>query len=469
MIRRHLLVLRLGLMVLDGFTATVLFLLVSRVRFGDGIWQEIWSGIGIDIRLASLAFGLTWVGVLWLEGLYRLRVRWRLLTELKDIVKATVLIAALTLSALFIFKQEDVSRLFLVILFVVQPLATFAGRAVLRFGFGYLRSHGHNPHFMLIVGTGQLAQRFADRVDRRAALGIHVIGHLSVGSEDRPKVTRPVLGTLDDIGTIFHTRVVDEIAVCLPPESAGYIEPIARLAADEGKTVRIAVDPLEGTLPNAREEEFDGFVVRSLVHDSHRELGFALKRMIDIGGAILGLLVLSPLFLAVAVAIRVRDGSPVLFRQQRIGLHGRPFTMYKFRTMVADAEARLGEVRHLNERDGPAFKASNDPRMTRLGRTLRSTSLDELPQLWNVLRGEMSLVGPRPPLPGEVTNYDIWHRRRLSMKPGVTGLWQVEGRREPHFDRWVERDLTYIDSWSLWLDVKILGRTISAVVARGGR
>ena len=167
--------------------------------------------------------------------------------------------------------------------------------------------------------------------------------------------------------------------------------------------------------------------------------------------------------------IRLREGSPILFRQTRVGFHGRPFTIYKFRTMIPDAEEQLDAVRHLNERDRVAFKATNDPRITPLGRWLRKTSIDELPQLWNVLTGSMSLVGPRPPLPAEVIEYDIWHRRRLSMKPGITGLWQVEARHEPDFDRWVERDLIYIDGWSIWLDIKILAKTLPAVVAHGGR
>jgi len=170
-----------------------------------------------------------------------------------------------------------------------------------------------------------------------------------------------------------------------------------------------------------------------------------------------------------ALAVRLTSPGPILFRQRRVGLNGRTFEVLKFRTMVADAEARLPDLLTRNEINGHAFKITDDPRVTPLGTFLRRTSLDELPQLWNVLRGQMSLVGPRPPLPSEVAGYDVWHRRRLSMKPGVTGLWQVGGRRDPDFDHWVERDLEYIDGWSLWLDVKILFRTIPAIVGRQGR
>jgi lipopolysaccharide/colanic/teichoic acid biosynthesis glycosyltransferase len=259
------------------------------------------------------------------------------------------------------------------------------------------------------------------------------------------------------------------VAACLAPESASLLEPIASLAADEGKTVRIPVDPSEGSIRNAREEEFEGLLVRSLVHDGHREAGLVIKRLIDIVGAALGLVILSPILLVTAILIRTRDGSPVLFRQTRVGLHGRPFSIVKFRTMERGAERRLHEVAHLNERRGAAFKATNDPRMSPIGRRLRQLSLDELPQLWNVLKGEMSLVGPRPPLPSEVVEYDIWHRRRLSMKPGMTGLWQVESRHEPNFDRWVELDLSYIDRWTLWLDLSIMLRTMPSVLMARGR
>ena len=461
--------LRFALMIGDGVAAALVFLLISFIRFGNTGWTGIWSRLGIDIRLAAIGFGILWVIVLWYQGLYRLRARWRLRTEAMDIARATLLVAAITLSILFLFKQEDVSRVFLVALFTAEPLVTLAGRGILRFAFSELRSRGHNARYMLVIGTGKLAQDFADLVESRAGLGLHVIGHLSVPGESQQIVTRPILGDLDSIEEVLHTNIVDEVAACLAPESASLLEPIASLAADEGKTVRIPVDPSDGSVRNAREEEFEGLLVRSLVHDGHREAGLVIKRLIDVVGAAVGLIILSPLLLVTAVLIRVQDGSPVIFRQTRVGLHGRPFTILKFRTMDPDAEERLHEVAHLNELKGAAFKASNDPRMSRLGRRLRKLSIDELPQLWNVLKGEMSLVGPRPPLPSEVVEYDIWHRRRLSMKPGITGLWQVESRHEANFDRWVELDLSYIDRWTLWLDLSILLRTMPNVMMARGR
>jgi exopolysaccharide biosynthesis polyprenyl glycosylphosphotransferase len=469
MIRRHLMALRIALMLGDGVTALLVFLLVSFVRHGNSGWTGIWARNGIDIRLAAVVFGIGWVVVLWYFGLYRLRARWRVRSEAADIARATVLTAAITLSALFVFKQQDVSRLFLLLLFTAQPLVTITSRGLLRLAFSELRRRGGNARYMLVIGTGSLAQSFADLVEAHPGLGLRVIGHLSVPGEAPEQVSRAVLGDLNQIEDVLHSRVVDEVAACLAPEQAAMLEPIARLAADEGKTVRIPVDPAEGAIHNAREEEFEGLVVRSLVNDGQREVGLVAKRLIDVVGAAVGLILLSPLLLATAILIRVRDGSPVLFRQTRVGLHGRPFTIVKFRTMAPDAEDRLAEVAHLNEREGAAFKATNDPRISPLGRWLRRTSIDELPQLWNVLKGEMSLVGPRPPLPREVVEYDIWHRRRLSMKPGVTGLWQVESRNEPSFDRWVELDLSYIDRWTLWLDLRILLRTMPSVMMARGR
>ena len=460
--------LRVALMLGDGLSAVLVFLGVSFLRFRDGDPTALWREVGIDIRLAAVLFALTWVVTLWSMGLYRLSVRWRLWTEARDIARTTLVVLALTLSTLFIFKQEDVSRLFLAFLFVAQPAVTLAGRVLLRYGFEAIRRQGHDARFMLIAGTGRLAQDFADRVESHPGLGMQIIGHLSAPGERRPVVSRPILGSVEDIEDILHSQVVDEVAVCLPPTAAQYLEPITGLAAGEGKTVRIPVDPVEEILPTAYQEEFDGFLVRSLIHDGQREAGLVAKRVLDIVGAGIGLVLLSPLLIGTAVVLLVRQGPPILFRQTRVGLHGRPFSIYKFRTMVPGAEQQLEDVQHLNERNGVTFKAKNDPRITPIGRFLRTTSIDELPQLWNVLTGSMSLVGPRPPLPNEVAEYDIWHRRRLSMKPGITGLWQVEARHEPDFDRWVEHDLIYIDGWSIWLDLKILAKTLPALLAHGG-
>jgi exopolysaccharide biosynthesis polyprenyl glycosylphosphotransferase len=464
LIRRHLTALRLGLLAVDAASAIVLFVVVSIVRFGDG-WLDVWRDVGVDPIALAAIWAMVWVSTLWLMDLYRLRGRWSIRSEARAVGQAAMLIAVASFSALFLFKLPDVSRLFLLTLFVTQTLLTFALRLGLRWSLYRLRDRGYNTRFLLVIGTGTSARRFADRVERHRELGLRVIGHLSVGEPTSSMVgRRPILGTVEDVEDILHGQVVDEIAICLPTDHIALIEPIARLCEEEGKIVRIPVDELGVSLSGARLEEFDGIPILSLVYGPDRAISLVFKRLLDIGLASLGLIVLSPILLAIGLWVIALDGAPVLFRQVRVGLHGRPFRVVKFRTMVPDAEDRLADLAALNEIKGHAFKVTDDPRLSRTGRILRATSIDELPQLWNVLRGEMSLVGPRPPLPSEVQGYDLWHRRRLSMKPGITGLWQVEARREEDFDRWVALDLAYIDRWSVWLDLKIMLRTIPAML-----
>ena len=463
MIRRHSTALRLGLLVADALSAFALFIVISMVRFGPG-WATTWRDAGFDPFAIAIGYAALWVGVLWLHDLYRLRARWSIRSEVRDVGRADLLLAVATFSALFLFKLPTVSRLFLVALFAVQVIVTLASRISIRLVLGELRDRGHNRRYMLVIGTDAEARRFADRVERHRELGLWVIGHLGL-SATAPDMTgpRPILGTVDEIEAILHRRVVDEVAICLAAEHVAFVEPITRLCEEEGKIVRIPVGELGLTLPGGRIEEFDGIPVLSLVYGPDRVLALAGKRLLDVGLGAIALVLLAPVMAVVALAVGLVDGGPILFRQTRVGLHGRAFEVAKFRTMAPDAEGRLEELQARNEIRGPAFKVTDDPRLTRTGRFLRANSLDELPQIWNVLRGEMSLVGPRPPLPREVEGYDMWHRRRLSMKPGITGLWQVQGRREADFDRWVELDLAYIDRWSIWLDFKIMARTIPAM------
>ena len=473
MTKRHLMTLRLMLMLGDGLSSFLVFMLVSIARFSGDDPNAVWS-VGMEIPVAATLFALLWVLALWVMGLYRLRARWNLMTEARDIVRADIVLVAVTLSLLFLFHQDDVSRLFLGILFLAQPAVTLASRAVFRYWFDALRRQGRNTSYMLVAGTGSLAQEFADAVERHPSLGIRVIGHVSVpndgghGEGSVPAVTRPVLGSIYELGELFKANVVDEVAVCLPSSASTYLEGIVAVAADEGKTVRVPVAPEQEVISVAVTEDFEGFVVKSVIHDSQRDVELVIKRVVDLVLGSVAFLVLSPVMLFAAIAIRWRDGSPILFRQTRIGRHGRSFTIYKFRTMVPDAENRHAEVVEANG-NGKAFRLIDDPRITPLGAFLRRTSIDELPQLLNVLRGEMSLVGPRPALPREVKGYDLWHRRRLSMRPGMTGLWQVQARLEHPFDEVAELDLRYIDQWSLWMDIRILARTVPAVLLRQGR
>ena len=472
MIRRHVTALRIGLMSVDVLSAVLLFSVISLIRFGP-TWPSAWRSAGVDPIVALAAWGAVWVTVLWVLGLYRLRTRWSGRSELADLVRATVFVALATFTALFVAKLPDVSRFFLIVLFASQFVVTLVSRIAIRTLLRRLRSGDRILRYMLVVGTGDTARKFADRVERHRELGLRVIGHLSAERLEHPSSVislaaelddRPVLGTLDSIEEVLHGTVVDEVAICLPPESIAFVEPITRICEEEGKIVRIPLVDYNVSLPGGRVEDFDGLKILSLVYGPDRVVGLLLKRLIDLALGAIALVLLSPLFALLAIAIAILDGRPVFFRQTRVGLHGRQFMVVKFRTMVPDAEERLEELEALNEIQGPAFKLTVDPRLSRTGRFLRATSLDELPQLWNVIAGQMSLVGPRPPLPREVADYDLWHRRRLSMKPGITGLWQVEARRDSDFDRWVELDLAYIDRWSIWLDLKIMIRTIPAML-----
>jgi exopolysaccharide biosynthesis polyprenyl glycosylphosphotransferase len=466
MVRRHATTFRLALMAADSVGAFLLFCVVSMARFGDG-WRDRWSLIGPGPFVLAALFAALWVTALWLANLYRMRARWSIRSELVDIVRAAIVLAVLVFCLLYALKLPNVSRLFIIQLFALEIVFTLAIRTVLRLGFRLLRRHGGSARFLLVVGDGPAARDFAERIRRHRELGLRIVGF--IGTELEPG--QPVesfgfrLGRVDDIVEILHARVIDEVAICLEPDQAALVEPITRLCEDEGRIVRIPLDGAAPTLTGGRAEDFDGIVVLSLVRGPDHAAALVLKRLLDVAGAAVGLLVLSPVLAAIALWIRAVDGGPVLFRQERVGLNLRPFPVVKFRTMAVDAEERLEELRDQNVLVGHAFKLDDDPRLTRTGRVLRRTSLDELPQLWNVLVGQMSLVGPRPPLPREVAEYDIWHRRRLSMKPGITGLWQVEARRDPEFDRWVALDLNYIDRWSLWLDVKIILKTVPAMLA----
>ena len=463
MIRRHATAFRLALAAADALTAVGLFIIISIARFGSD-WLETWRHAEVDPFAAAMAYAAVWVGLLWGLGMYRLRARWRLRTEILDVGRAGVLLGLITFSALFVVKLPDVSRLFLLTLFIAQIALTVASRAAIRWLMRALRDRGYNLRYMLVVGAGPEGRRFAERVERHRELGLRVIGFLALEPGASLVDHRPVLGTIDDIETVLHDHIVDEVAVCLSGDDLQRIEAIARLCEEEGKIVRIPVDDFPVSLPGGRIEDFDRGKVMSLVYGPDRVISFVVKRLIDLAVGLLASILLLPVLAVVALVIVALDGRPIIFRQTRVGLHGRPFQVVKFRTMVPDAEDQLAMLTEHNEIKGHAFKLTNDPRLSRTGGVLRKTSIDELPQLWNVLLGEMSLVGPRPPLPTEVAGYDLWHRRRLSMKPGITGLWQVAARGEEDFDRWVELDLAYIDRWSVWLDLKIMIRTIPAML-----
>jgi exopolysaccharide biosynthesis polyprenyl glycosylphosphotransferase len=464
-IRRHVTLLRLALTAADAISALVLFVVVSALVMGPDDWREEWiASTGTNPIVPALAYAYGWVAAAWLVGLYRLRAHWTIVGDLREVLRLGALVASATIIVIFVLNLDEISRPLMLTLFSAQVVVTFLSRVIIRRVFGWFRVRGYNGRQMLILGTGDAAKSFAALVARHPELGLRVVGFLRPHERGPVTVDGPILGGIDDIERIFHERVIDEVAVCLPVSDWEFIEPVTVLCREEGKAVRIPLADIGLGWFTGRIEDVDGIPVLSHVLVPDQVVGLLLKRTMDIAMAAVGLLVLAPFFAVIGAVMIATEGRPVFFRQVRVGLQGRPFTIVKFRTMVPDAEARYAEVVALSDTQGAAFKMTNDPRITKLGAFLRKTSIDELPQLWNVLRGEMSIVGPRPAPPREVAEYDVWHRRRLSMKPGITGLWQVEARLDESFDRRAALDLRYIDGWSVWLDMKIIARTIPAML-----
>ena len=349
--------------------------------------------------------------------------------------------------------------------FALIGLERLAGYGALRFA----RRRGRDTRTVLIVGSGPRALAARSLLQSRSEWGLRILGHLD--DTDRA-VAAELAGTpiykISDLPGLMRDHAVDEIIVACPRSMLDRVAQIVAFASQVGTPVTILSDLFGDQLPPPRIGHLGEIPALRFAAVHHAPLQLVAKRCLDVVGAAALLIATSPVLLLGALAVRLSSPGSILFRQWRCGLHGRRFQILKLRTMCADAEARRGEILHLNERSGPAFKVPRDPRVTRIGRHLRRWSIDELPQLWNVLRGDMSLVGPRPPLPDEVGRYRVPDQRRMSIRPGLTGLWQVSGRSETGFDDQVKLDLEYIDNWSLLSDLKIIVRTIPAVVGGVG-
>jgi exopolysaccharide biosynthesis polyprenyl glycosylphosphotransferase len=328
---------------------------------------------------------------------------------------------------------------------------------------------GMGTRNVLIVGTGPEAHALRHHVESIRHLGYTFKGFIDFhGSNSRFAATSgDVVGTLDTLFTHARKQFVDEIFFTTPCER-GIVQDVLEKARAHGVDLRVVPDMYDGLAWNSPIEYIGQFPTIPL-HCGHvPEMALVLKRGLDIFFSSLVLLALAPLLLLVAILIKLDSPGPVFYSSERIGKKGHVFRCTKFRTMVRDAEKKRADIMHMNERDGVLFKISNDPRITRIGRILRKYSLDELPQFFNVLRGDMSVVGPRPPIASEVKEYKLSHLRRLDVTPGITGLWQVQGRQDPSFDSYISLDVTYIENWSIWLDIKIIVRTVAVVFAGTG-
>ena len=390
-------------------------------------------------------------------------------------VLADETVLGLSLVAVSVFADWPLTRQTLVGYFVVNGILQIIwmqlGRSLLRalVRIGRKYSGFNRDKQAVIVGSGPRAQRVADIILRSPELQTNVIGFLDFNREELWRYRDiPLLGHPGDIVEIGVTRQIDAVMIAVEPEEIPLTRELFSTAEQMGVTVCVMPDIYESTIARPRSMWLNGTSTMVYRAVPENKVAVFAKSAVDRVGALLGLLLTAPVMLITAIAIKLDSRGPVFFRQRRTGLNGKTFDLYKFRTMCTDAERMKSDLKEANEMSGPVFKIQSDPRVTPVGRLLRKFSIDELPQFMNVLRGEMSLVGPRPPLPAEVEQYEPWQRRRLSVKPGVTCTWQVSGRNQIDFDDWMRLDLQYIDSWSLWQDTKILARTIPAVLKGDG-
>ena len=453
--------------------------LLGPARITDYLWL-LWAGPLLTV--AALGF----------NGLYqsqRIRTRTR---ELARLIAAACVEAAVLLMAMdFILGKalrpaqiEQTSRGIILILPLVSFALIVGKNWLVRRTLMAVRRRGFNYRTVVLVGSGAPLAEFAGMIANHPIWGLRIEGIVTDRPElqgeafdqtppqalTEPSLAIPILADLGRAPALLWRTPVDEVIFVPEAASLGQLRPLLEICEEMGVRTHLPLSFFRSRIARPVMDRFEQTPVLS--YWPTREIGPALllKYGFDRLAAPILLALLSPLVVGAALAVRLtsRRGEPILFRQTRCGLNGRLFTCYKFRTMYVDAERRRAELEALNEVDGPVFKIKHDPRITPVGRWLRKTSLDELPQLWNVVRGEMSLVGPRPPLPSEVVQYDRWQRRRLSMKPGITCLWQVSGRNKLSFETWMKLDLEYIDNWSLMLDFKILARTVYVVVTGYG-
>lgn len=457
---------RVAVMVLHFTVIALSVLAASRIWLGAGWYDTMVWALGRPVQALAI-YSAIGVLVLDLSGLYRFDKRWSISGKLIDVTQGVAAFAVTTLVLLFLFNLDGVSRglvtIALLLIWAGVALTTLAVR-------GYLvwrRDRGLGVRHAVVVGTGPEARQFVNNLTRdHPELGINVIGYLTANPSDWDP--SPILGTAADLPEVLAHNVVDEVIVALPMAEWVVIDHVAKIAQEQGKTVRIPLLSGDYAVSHGQIENLSGTPVLTVESDRSHTVGLALKRLIDIAGSGLALVLLAPVMMVIAFVIWITDGRPVIYADQRAGIHGRPIVIHKFRTMVPNANDLRGALAAQNDRVGPDFKVVDDPRITRVGGFLRRTSLDELPQFWDILIGSLSTVGPRAQRLDEVAGYDFWHRRRLSVKPGLTGLWQIRARQDPSFEVRANLDLEYIDTWSPLLDFRIAVATIPALLKSTG-
>jgi exopolysaccharide biosynthesis polyprenyl glycosylphosphotransferase len=424
----------------------------------------------VERKALVLAFALfSWVSIgLWLEVYEKLDVGHPRIV-IRDAARQCVY-GALSLVVLEYLFRMDLSRFFLLmfaayawVLLLLFRLT--AGRLV-----GVIRREFAAPHYVMVVGTGERAVRLAQALEQSSEYGIRLRGFLreSAGGPAEIHLRAPYkVLPISDLPAILREHVVDEIIFAVGSQSLADLEHVFLLCDEEGVRTRVAVDFFPHVNSTVSLERFGSTPLLTFSAAPYDEINLLVKRLTDVLIATAGLVVLAPFMALICILVRITSPGPVIFKQVRCGLNGRLFLFYKFRSMVDNAEHLKGSLEHLSTRE-TAFKIPDDPRLTTVGRYLRKFSIDEWPQLWNVLRGDMSLVGPRPAVPSEVDQYLSWQRRRLRMRPGLTCLWAICGRDNVDFETWMKMDMQYIDNWSLALDWKIILRTIPHVLTGRG-
>lgn len=414
------------------------------------------KGILIVVSAAAWVMGGYWVAVY--DGVLRGRRRMVVLLAVEQSLTAGAGVILFQY-----FQRMDISRPFLALFLTYAVLALILFRLGVRGAAPRFLGGDFSRRYLYVAGTGATALRIGSLIENSEAYGLHLLGFLGdeAGTVQLGREYR--VTALSLLPEILGREVVDEIVFAVDSQRLGELEDVFLLCEEEGVRTRLHVDFFPHVHSRVGLERLEGEAMLTFSGAPHDEFRLLMKRMTDVVGASLALVVFLPILVAIWALIRLSSRGPALFRQERCGLNGRRFTLYKFRTMVEDAESLKAELAHLNVKQ-TAFKIPNDPRLTSVGGWLRKFSLDELPQLWNVLRGEMAIVGPRPAVPDEVTNYERWQRRRLRMRPGMTCLWALAGRDGLTFEEWMRLDLDYIDRWSLSLDWWIMLKTVPAVV-----
>ena len=407
-----------------------------------------------------------WCFMLYLNGMYR-TMRTRTLFEIIGIIIKSTFLAILAFgTVIFLFKLAFISRMFFALLVVASITFLLLEKIAVFSIMRYVRKRGRNYRSLLIVGTGRRAADFINRIQNHPEWGLKIIG--AVDDEPGRGVENvkdiKIIGTINDISRILHKHAVDEVIFVVPRLRLNHIENAVNACETEGIKATIAVDLFDLKIARAHQTDIDGIPLLTFETTVAKEWQLYVKRAMDVALSGLGIIILSPLLLIVAVLIKLTSSGSVLYKQQRLGLNGRKFVLNKFRTMYKGAQEILSKVENLNEMDKPDFRKKKIQWISPVGRVLRKFSIDELPQLFDVFAGHMSLIGPRPTVPDEVSLYKSWQRRRFSMKPGITCLWQVNGRNKIDFEEWMKLDLEYLDNWSLWLDFKILIKTIPVVL-----